>query len=68
MTKSKGDHRVQQHQGDNTQSNPTVRADYTEGQSITEHCGTEISLQGLTCSSHEILSGEAPPEQEQALK
>lgn len=41
---------------------------YTEGQSITEHCRTEINLQGLTHSSHEGLAGKAPPEEEQALK
>lgn len=65
---AKGDHGARQHQGDNTHSNSTARMGYTEGQSITEHCRTEINLQGLTHSSHEGLAGKAPPEEEQALK
>lgn len=63
---AEGDHRVQQCQGESTQSCSTVRGGSTE--SITVHCRTEISLQGLTCNTHKSLKGKAPPEEDQALK
>jgi len=66
MSNRKGDHRAQQHQGDNTQSKSTEWV--TPKVRISEHCGAEISLQDLTCSSHKSLTAEAPPEEEQALK
>lgn len=67
MFNSKGGHRVQQHQGDNTQSNSTVTVGYTKGQSITEHWEAEISLQRVNSHVSYRLT-EAPPEVEQALK